>query len=254
MYSLKLKKNTIYRGDLILVNSTYAYHEINEYSNNSVSVGDNIFLNNNVAIALAKIMLAINAFDKISFVSGLRSNVEQSEIYNKSLLENGEDFTKKYVALPNHSEHQTGMAIDLGVKKENIDFLCPQFLDTGICKEFLNNCHNYGFIRRYPQDKEMITLIAYEPWHFRYVGYPHSSIIKKLKITLEEYHNLIQKYSYNANNYIYKSCNLIFEIGYLKASDLAYTQIDVENKDCFSISGDNQNGFIVTKWREFNEK
>jgi len=50
---------------------------------------------------------------------------------------------------------------------------------------------NYGFILRYPEDKQEITGISYEPWHFRYVGLPHSQVITAQKWTLEEYHDYL---------------------------------------------------------------
>lgn len=74
--------------------------------------------------------------DSIVPVSGYRSLNEQMDIYNDSLKDNGEDFTRKYVALPKHSEHQTGLAIDLGLNKEKIDFIRPDFPYDGICGTF----------------------------------------------------------------------------------------------------------------------
>lgn len=75
------------------------------------------------------------------------------------------------------SEHQTGLAIDLAENKEQIDFICPHFPYTGICGEFRAAAPRFGFIERYVSGKEQITGIGAEPWHFRYVGYPHSVIM-----------------------------------------------------------------------------
>ena len=85
-------------------------------------------------------------------------------------MENGEEFTNQFVARPGHSEHQTGLAIDLGLKQPDIDFLRPYFPYKGICQTFRELSTDYGFIERYPAGKEAITGIAHEPWHFRYVG------------------------------------------------------------------------------------
>ena len=248
MYKVNLAYKGIYRGDLILVNRHYKYQELDCVKNQSVNIGNNIYLNNNVAISLAKIMMRLNVYDEISFVSGLRSLNNQQRLYDQSLSENGVIFTNKYVAIPGHSEHQTGLAIDLGVKKDNIDFICPQFLETGICGEFLVNACKYGFIRRYPKGKEDITLIGYEPWHFRYVGYPHSSIIANMSLTLEEYHQFIKKYEYNKNYFIYDDSKMIFNISYLKADKIKGNTIEIIDKNNFAISGDNQEGFIICTW------
>lgn len=84
---------------------------------------------------------------------------------------------------PGCSEHQTGLALDVFVKN---------FAGKGFIKsesgQFINEiCGDYGFIIRYPIFGEKKTGIPYEPWHLRYVGFPHSKIINESKITLEEY-------------------------------------------------------------------
>lgn len=137
--------------------------------------------------ALTQLLHAIGGGQKIVPVSGYRSRNEQEKIYESSLQENGYEFTQKYVAIPGYSEHQTGLAIDLALNREPIDFIRPHFPCDGICGEFRNQAVQYGFIERYPQGKEHLTGIAYEPWHFRYVGYPHAEIMSKNGLTLEEY-------------------------------------------------------------------
>lgn len=137
--------------------------------------------------SLTNLLDAIGCADQIIPISGYRTQQEQIEIYESSLLENGLVFTKKYVALPGCSEHQTGLAIDLALNQGNIDFICPDFPYDGICGEFRKQAPKYGFIERYPKGKEAITSIAHEPWHFRYVGCPHAEIITTMNLTLEEY-------------------------------------------------------------------
>lgn len=117
-------------------------------------------------------MAELDGWRYITAVSGWRSQEEQREIYLQSLLENGEEFTNQFVASPGHSEHQTGLAIDLGLKQPDIDFLRPYFPYKGICQTFRELSTDYGFIERYQAGKEAITGIAHEPWHFRYVGVP----------------------------------------------------------------------------------
>lgn len=146
-----------------------------------------ILLQREAARALRNLLEHIAAGDVIVPVSGYRSNREQQEIYEDSLLENGEDFTKKYVARPGCSEHETGLAIDVGLNQGEIDFICPDFPYEGICQMFRQAAPEYGFIQRYTREKEAITKISHEPWHFRYVGCPDAEIITKRGLSLEEY-------------------------------------------------------------------
>lgn len=139
------------------------------------------------ASALQSLLKEISAFDQIVPVSGFRTQKEQQDIWDMALKEHGLLYTKQYVAIPGCSEHQSGLAIDLAWKKEDIDFICPDFPEDGICGEFRKLAPKYGFILRYPKDKEAITHISYEPWHFRYVGIPHAQNITRQHMVLEEY-------------------------------------------------------------------
>lgn len=179
MKNITLKKEDIGKGELVLINPDYT---LKSTINNLVSFDEeynNIKLNNIANYSLHLILNNINAENKIVPVSGYRTLEEQKDIYNTSLKENGREYTQKYVALPNASEHQTGLAIDLALNDENIDFICPRFTYYGICQSFRNIAPKYGFIERYKDEKKVITKISKEEWHFRYVGYPHSKIITK---------------------------------------------------------------------------
>ena len=96
-------------------------------------------------------------------------------------------FRSTYVALPGHSEHESGLAVDLGLKKDVIDFIRPDFPYDGICGVFRELAPDYGFIERYPRGKEAVTGIGHEPWHFRYIGTPHARILTESGLVLEEY-------------------------------------------------------------------
>lgn len=246
MRTIVLKNKDIYRGNLILVNSQNPIHsEISEHSLVSVD-GKNpsTLLEHNSARMLRRLIREIQAEKQIVSVSGWRSKEEQTKIYNDSLTDNGEEFTHKFVALPGCSEHQTGLAIDLAENKSNIDFIRPDFPYKGICQKFRKRAPYLGFIERYPRGSEDITHIAWEPWHFRFVGYPHSIIMKKEKMTLEEYHNFIKKHLYRCNPLVLFSCGHKYEISYQKANR-GTTSIDVTD-DCM-ISGNNMDGYIITK-------
>ena len=98
-----------------------------------------------------------------------------------------EVLTNKYVAEPGHSEHESGLAVDLAQRGAPPDLIRPSFPDSGVCRSFRKKAPWFGFIQRYEEGKEAITGIACEPWHFRYVGFPHSLIMQKKGLALEEY-------------------------------------------------------------------
>lgn len=152
-----------------------------------------ILLEEHALCQLSKLMAEIDGWEGIVPVSGWRSLEEQQSIFDTSLQENGEKFTRKFVALPGCSEHQTGLAIDLALKKEDVDFICPEFPYTGICQRFRERAAAYGFIERYQKEKESITGISQEPWHFRYVGRPHAEFMDQYHLCLEEYSGMLEK-------------------------------------------------------------
>lgn len=146
-----------------------------------------ILLEREAVRALSRIMEQLGGWGSIVPVSGWRSSEEQLALYGHSLRENGPEFTEKFVAAPGHSEHETSLAIDLGLRQAEIDLICPAFPYEGICQKFRELAPAYGFVERYPRGKEHITGIAHEPWHFRYVNTPHSEIMAFRGLTLEEY-------------------------------------------------------------------
>lgn len=172
-------------GRLILVNSENPYHE--EYAGELVPLNGNIFLQREAAVNLHRLLESINGYGEIVPVSGWRSVWEQQEIWDNSVKENGIIFTRRFVAAPLHSEHHTGLAVDLASKTENIDFICPEFPYSGICQAFREAAPKFGFIERYPKDKEYITKISHEPWHFRYVGREAAMEIVRRGVCLEEF-------------------------------------------------------------------
>jgi D-alanyl-D-alanine carboxypeptidase len=122
-------------------------------------------------------------------ISAYRSYNRQKEIYETSILNRGEEYTRKYIAPAGGSEHQTGLALDISTPCLNLD-LVTEFQDTPEGIWLLKNAHFYGFIIRYPKDKETITSFSYEPWHIRYVSLPLSINLFIRGLTLEEYWQL----------------------------------------------------------------
>ena len=106
--------------------------------------------------------------------SGYRSSEKQAELYASS--EEG------VAQLPGHSEHETGLAFDVTARSDDGVFEnTPQFA------WLIKNCWDHGFILRYPEGKEHVTGISYEPWHYRYVGIETAQAIRESGLTLEEY-------------------------------------------------------------------
>lgn len=123
---------------------------------------------------------------EIDIESGYRSYDYQEKIYNKLIEEKGFTYAITRIAMPGKSEHQTGLAIDFCIYKDNkcyIEYEIEEFEET---KWINNNAHKYGFILRYPEGKEHITKYSYEPWHLRYVG-DIAEYLYKNNLTLEEY-------------------------------------------------------------------
>ncbi len=112
--------------------------------------------------------------------SGYRSYSTQTAIYNRYVKNYGLTYANQRSAKPGHSEHQTGLAFDIGQVSQS-------FGNTESGKWLASNCYKYGFIIRYPKGKELITGYSYEPWHVRYVGIPVATEIMQSNLTLEEY-------------------------------------------------------------------
>ena len=96
----------------------------------------------------------------------------------------GKEKADTYSARAGHSEHQTGLAID--ISRRDIG-LTSNFMFTNEYLYLKNNAHRFGFINRYPMDKEIITGYLFEPWHYRFVGVDIATEIYLNNITLEEY-------------------------------------------------------------------
>ena len=113
-------------------------------------------------------------------ISAYRTSEYQDTLFNNSIKKNGVNHALLYSAKKNHSEHQLGLAVDFNNTNESFD-------QTKEYEWLKNNAYKYGFIKRYPKNKEFITGYGYEPWHYRYVGTNTATKIFSEKLTLEEY-------------------------------------------------------------------
>lgn len=235
----------IHSGLLILVNSEHPIQHMERPVLAPAVPGSDILLDTRAAAMLSGLISRLGAAGEIVPVSGWRSAEEQQEIWDGSMRENGAEFTRKYVALPGCSEHQTGLAIDLALRADSIDFIRPEFPYDGICDRFRALAADYGFVERYQSGKEDITGIAAEPWHFRYVGRPHARIMCDMGLCLEEYVEYLRSYPYperllEVRGEIYEA-----EVGFAGARD-ALGLPDAP----YQVSGNNVDGYIYTLWRK----
>ncbi|QWI72930.1 M15 family metallopeptidase (plasmid) [Bacillus mycoides] len=104
--------------------------------------------------------------------------------------------TLEYIQYPGASEHHTGLALDIiSVEWQNtVKELIAKFDTTDAFKWLDKHATEYGFILRYPKDKENITGIKYEPWHYRYVGKEVATYLKEKGLTLEEYYKKVESH------------------------------------------------------------
>lgn len=279
MKAITLSTSEVYSGSLILVNSR---HPLRLRKNSPLQLvqlegASGVMMEAKAAALLSQLIQSVDEEGCIVPVSGYRSEGQQKQIYQDSLQENGAEFTAKYVARPGHSEHQTGLAIDLANDCETIDFIRPEFSYTGISALFRQKAAKYGYVERYQKGKEIITGIAHEPWHFRYVGYPHSWIMEENKLSLEEYMEFIKTYPYEGKHFCIskgyesekgwkegkyvqisreekdekcwgKENRVDIEVFYIRAEEKE-TKISICEKDLYQVSGNNVDGFILTVWR-----
>jgi D-alanyl-D-alanine carboxypeptidase len=165
----KLPKDYI-PSELILLNNKYSI--------------ENKYLQKETAINFEKLSEDASKLGyKIIATSAYRDYEYQEILYNYYVETKGLKYADNCSARPGHSEHQTGLAVD--VMGSNNDY--NKFEESNEFKWMENNAHKYGFILRYPKNKTHITGFKYEPWHYRYVGKKVATIIYNKNITLEEY-------------------------------------------------------------------
>lgn len=165
-------------ADLVVPNVRFSFYGTYEKS----------YVRQVTADALEKLFAAAEKKNVIlKAVSGYRSYARQKEIYDRNVNSRGRSATDLVSAKPGSSEHQTGLTID--VSSEAVGCALEEsFGNTSDGKWLAKNCHNYGFIIRYPKDKTKITGYSYEPWHIRYVGRKLATYLYKKNMTLEEYY------------------------------------------------------------------
>ncbi|MBP3964573.1 D-alanyl-D-alanine carboxypeptidase family protein [Paenibacillus lignilyticus] len=248
----------IHQGHLVLINREHPIRQ--EVSTDRLlplssfpaihTLSENMLLDRTCLRHLADLLEACEGINDIIAVSGYRTRMEQEQIYESSLAENGAAYTACYVALPNKSEHQSGLAIDVGKRNIDVDFIAPAFPDSDVYLTFKQLAAGYGFVQRYKEGKEAITHISCEPWHFRYVGYPHAAIMDRNDWCLEEYIDQLRSHPYEEDHLVFEDERAYVEIYYVPAaSEGSTTTIPLIPCERYAVSGNNCDGFIVTAFR-----
>lgn len=176
-------KETVNKGILTLVNK-YNFISKNYKPDNLIET-EGLIINKEAYEAyklMQKKMMEENL--KIRIISAYRTYDYQENLYNNYLKKEKQSIVDTYSARPGYSEHHTGLAIDV----DNGQLGYNKFYLTKEFQWMQDNAHKYGFILRYPKDKEEITGYSYEPWHYRYVGKKAAEYIKKHNSTYEEYY------------------------------------------------------------------
>lgn len=124
----------------------------------------------------------------IAIESGYRSSSYQKKVWDECVLLHGLEHTKRFVAVPGYSEHQTGLAVDFLLYENNKFYEDQKMRGHKVLEVVRENAYKFGFIIRYPEGKENITGYGYEPWHLRYIDNVEiAKYIKENNLCLEEY-------------------------------------------------------------------
>ncbi|TDL76088.1 VanY-A/VanY-F/VanY-M family D-Ala-D-Ala carboxypeptidase [Peribacillus frigoritolerans] len=235
----EIAKDQIYQGNLLLVNKEYPVHQesiksdvVNLFKHKELIKGyellnSDIKLSEDVARKFSEMTAAAEKEGVLHFLisSGFRGFDEQSVLYQ----EMGSD----YALPPGYSEHNLGLSLDVGSTQMKMS-------EAPEGKWIEENAWKYGFILRYPKDKTDVTGIQYEPWHIRYVGLPHSVIMKDKNFAMEEYLDYLKEEKNISASVDEKK----YTVSYYSISHSS--QIKVPEDLYYEISGNNMDGVIVT--------
>ncbi len=260
------------KGYQILVNNDYRFADVDEveltnvYSSRTGKLkvsGTGVGMEERSLRALEAMLVGLEndtGCDDLLLSSGYRNIAEQEAIYSDNLKESGEEYTKMYVANPGFSEHHTGLACDLTFFTD--DGATIPIAEHEFGSWLWDNCSDYGFILRYPKDKIDITHIAYEAWHFRYIGFPHAKATEYFGMCYEEYVEKLKDYTIDTKMLYVSDDGVIsdsdiealptnggFLVYYIPMTDGESTEIKIPRGDAYAdyeISGNNKDGFIIT--------
>ena len=247
----QMGSEAIHHGTLVLVNSDYGFVpdaasavSVWEHKNTRYLVKD-IYLSLDPAVidwlnAWMEAFFEETGCNDVNVVAGYRSIEDQQQLYDNAVLNKGQSHADRYLALPGHSEHHTGLALDLNiVDVEN--GTSRDFVGSGDYIWATDHAWEYGFVQRYPVSKSSITGIDYESWHYRYVGLPHAWYMWENNLCLEEYIALLSSYPFDGEHLFVECKENRYEIYFCPGSIAV-----VPEQGEYTVSGNNVDGLIVT--------
>ncbi len=239
IHKKEITEEQVYQGNLLLVNSEYPVHPEsiksdviklsthNELARDFGLIDNDIYLSEDIARKFSEMITAAEkeGVRNFSITSGYRDFEKQSKLY--------QEMGASYALPAGYSEHNLGLSLDVGSTQKKMA-IAPEG------KWIEKNAWKYGFILRYPKDKTDVTGIQFEPWHIRYVGFPHSAIMKEKNFALEEYLDYLKEEKHisvrmNGEKYTIT----YYHISQSRA-------INVQDHSHYEISGNNMDGVIVT--------
>lgn len=255
---IEKSKADMYKGRLILINKAYPYLFLED--NKLVSLSEHSYyeleekmkMDKEAKEALSQMIKGLKQYNKeyyVTLTSAYRDLEVQKEILNEKIDMFGKTNALNWAMVPGYSEHHSGYAVDLSIHlKRAREKEEPSSQDILLKRGYAwmnDHAYEYGFIRRYKEDKTAITGVFNERWHFRYVSKPHSYIIDQKNYCYEEYIDYIRQFEYDKMHLLVEAEHKNYEIYFVKETGRK-TQIPVPNNKKYSISGNNVDGFIVT--------
>ncbi|SDT34546.1 D-Ala-D-Ala carboxypeptidase. Metallo peptidase. MEROPS family M15B [Paenibacillaceae bacterium GAS479] len=233
----KVKQEQVHQGNLVLVNLDNPVSESGTKDNimlaehfreTTIALADHeLRLSERAAEPLLEMMEAArkDGVDNFIINSGYRTLADQEKLYTEQGAE---------LAMPaGRSEHNLGLSVDIGSLQGKMNV-------TKEGRWLGENAWKYGFILRYPEGKTDVTGIQFEPWHFRYVGLPHSAVMQQQNMVFEEYLDYLKQMKSIQTTVDGKT----YQIEYYPVQE--QTEIPLPVNRSYELSGNNRDGIIVT--------
>lgn len=259
----------ITRGDLILVNGKNPYSfDIPDkqtvfYGNKSPCYtlsGSALSIDSDLFPLFDQMMIDFSSATgckELLITSGYRTYEDQQNIMDARIASMGAEKAAMYVANPGHSEHHTGLAIDMVIFTGGRQYYFPEH-EAGAW--IIENAPKYGFILRYTEEMSALTGCAAEPWHYRYIGTPHAQLVTDLGLCYEQYVEYLYSFTWDEDRLFIApdgstttddgfdlpaEGHMVYYVPANTESDTTEIPLPRGYDDC-TISGDNVGGFFVT--------
>lgn len=253
---ISVQQQDVYRGKLSLINNSHEYHFLGQEELVKVVRKDKAYKVEDKEILLNKETL--NQFDRmmkdfkrstgkhdIILTSGYRSIMDQEEVLKEKEKLLGKEEAFNWAMHPGYSEHHSGYAVDISIYTDKGNYI--KYRGQNEYGWINENSYKYGFIRRYSEKKMYLTGVKNEEWHYRYVGIPHSYLMVELNFCLEEYINYLKQFTFDKQHLKISLKQGNYEVYFVPAQEgQVETKVPVPRNKVYSISGNNEDGYIVT--------